>query len=190
MSFIHNRMGVVTLAVAATVLLLGAGCQKPQENRPPILDQGPSTLPGAANDASGSLPTEWAEYRSESLGIAIPYPEGWYVEEQSDGSTDFFENAPPASGDAPSQMWVLQRESSSIDAAIQAEFPTVYEREEVTRSGITMTRIVYPYDVRLDPDKRMVAYMWMSTNAVRMVGGAENDVNLEYAVDHLEVDDE
>lgn len=188
MQFIHNRTSIALCAVAAAVLLLGAGCSKAKPSEPATT--APSSDAQATADANANLPTKWAEYRSEKLGITIPYPEGWYVAENSDGSTDFFQHAPPAYSDAPSQMWILKRESSSVDAAIQAEFPTVYERGEITRSGIAMTRIVYPYDARLDPEKRMAAYVWMRANAVQMVGGIENDVNLEYAVDHLEVNDE
>jgi len=183
MSYLHNRMGAVTLAVAAAVLLLGAGCSKGH------VPAGSAVAP--TNTDAGSrgtpLPTKWSEYRSEKLGITIPYPEGWYVEEHSDGSIDFSEHAPPAYSDVPSQMWALARESTDVDAAVNTEFPNVYERGDVTRSGITMKRIVYPYDARLDPDKRMVAYVWMGGGVVHMVGGAENDPILEHAVDNVEV---
>jgi hypothetical protein len=192
MSLIHNRMGAVTLAVAAALLLLGAGCQKAQENRSPILDQGTSALPGAAVDASAQLPTTWAEYRSEKLGITIPYPEGWYVSESGDGDQgsgetiiDFYENEPPAMGDAPSQMSYRVR-SGTVEQVL-GEFLAINDRQNVVRSGVSMTRVTYPYDEAAAPDVLMYAYVWQSGRDVHLLTGPAGSAVLEYAVDRVEV---
>lgn len=192
MSPFHNRMGIVTLAVTAAVLLLGAGCQKPQENRPPILDQGTSAPPSAGLDASSKLPTTWAEYRSDKLGITIPYPEGWYVSEsrnsdQGSGETivEFYENEPPAMGDAPSQMSYRVR-SGNVEQVL-GEFLAINDRQDVVRSGVGMTRVTYPYDEAAAPDVLMYAYVWQSGGSAHLLTGPAGSAVLEYAVDHVEV---
>ena len=190
MSYLHNRMGAVTLTVAAAVLLLGAGCQK-QGYRPNSgkLDQGPSP----SRDASSStLPTTWSEYRSEKLGITIPYPEGWVVSESGSGNresgetiVDFYEHEPPAMGDAPAQMSYRFR-SGSVEQA-QREFLAINDRQVVNRSGVDMTRVTYPYDEAAAPDVLMYAYVWQSGEHVHLLTGPAGSEVLEHAVDHLEV---
>ena len=180
MTIFHNRFSFVALTIAFAVVLLGAGCGK-QET-----PAGAGAQPSA--DEDDGLPPRWTEYRSETLGITIPYPEGWVTQgDEENRSVDFYEGTPPSSSDQPSAMWYQGRDGT-LDQVIRDEFPAVLDRQETQRSGIQMTRITYPYDARLRPDEVMVAYLWAeSSGPIKMIGGPKDSMVLEYAVDHLEV---
>ena len=194
MSFIHNRMGIALCAAAIAVVFLGAGCQKqgyqPNSGR---RDQGTSPA-SPSSDATSTLPTQWAEYRSEKLGIIVPYPEGWYVSERraqdvergtENVFVDFYESEPPAMSDLPTQM--SYRASSGSVAQVLGEFLTINDQQNIVRSRVNMTRVTYPYDDAAATDVLMRAYVWQSGERVYLLTGPLESAILEYAVDHLEV---
>lgn len=172
---LHNRTTAVALvATALIVVLAGFGCDS--DRVPPVGD-----LPAA----DGTI-TTWVEYASPTLGITIPYPEGWSVRTEQDGRVaDFYDGAPPEMSDAPSDFW-SETQQNNIEVAL-AGFVEVFERTQTTRSGKMMTRVVYPYDAAAAPDVRMVAYLWEEGNTTHMVGGPEGSSTLEYVIDHVGV---
>lgn len=185
MSLIHNRIGIVLLTAAAAVLLLGAGCQKRgYQPNSGALDQGPS----ATTDASGSLPTKWTEYRSDKLGITIPYPEGWYVRESGDGDQgsgtviEFYPNEPPPESDMPAGMW-FERESGTIRDALSGL--NLASEESLTKNGRSLTRAEFVEDF-YDPNPRVLLYLWERGGQTFQLGGPNHEI-VGYAIDHMEV---
>lgn len=209
---IHNRMRFVGVGGLMLMLLalMGAGCviDRAGDGKTgrdgggvavpaiPTPDAGaPGTSGQGGGVASVNTPTapvtavrEWTEYRSDTLGIVIPYPAGWVVQrDEEDRSADFYDGTPPSSSDQPSAMWYQERDGT-LDQVIRDEFPTVLERQETQHSGIQMTRITYPYDARLRPDEVMAAYLWAEVSgSIKMIGGPKDSAVIEYVVDHLEV---
>ncbi|MBI4450000.1 hypothetical protein HY634_02995 [Candidatus Uhrbacteria bacterium] len=175
-------MGIALCAAAVATVLLGAGCQKQgYPSNSGRLDQGPNPAP-PSSDATSTLPTQWTEYRSEKLGITIPYPEGWYVEEASDGAR-FHEAARP-SGDTeyPAELW-LDSSSGTIDDYL-AGFRSgdVLERNEVIKSGRAMQRV----QTRHDLYGTIVSYLWQQGLTTLRIGGKDGAV-VEYVINGLEV---
>lgn len=185
MSHIHNRIGVVMFTVAAVVLLLGAGCQK-QEYQPNSgrLDQGTGT-PGGS---SGTLPTTWTEYRSDKLGIVIPYPEGWYVNEAGDddqgsgAAVEFYSTQPPPESDMPAGMW-FERENGTIRDALSGL--SLASEESRAKKGRNLTRAEFVEDF-YDPNSRVLLYLWEQDEQTFQLGGPNHAI-VEYAIDHMEV---
>jgi len=181
-------MGAVTLTVAAAVLLLGAGCQK-QGYRPNSgkLDQGPSP----SRDASSStLPITWSEYRSEKLGITIPYPEGWHASElgtSDQGSglvVEFYDRQPIPESDMPARVQV--QVSDATVEQVRATFPEITEESTVRREEYSVLRIVHPRDVEPATDETpRLAYLWTSNGHTFVVDGAVDDPTFEEIVNRL-----
>jgi len=185
MSFIHNRMGITLCVAAIAAVLLGAGCQK-QGYQPNsgALDQGTSPT-SPSSDAMSTLPTKWAEYRSDKLGITIPYPEGWYVEEGSDQQAlDMYRSRPPEDSDMPALIW-FERQPGSIEGYLQ-QLDEVVQDESVQRAGKMMRRISRRSDL-FDDLGLSVQYVWIEGDEVYRVGGFQDDPILEYIVDRIEV---
>lgn len=190
MSFIHNRMGAVTLAVAATVLLLGAGCSKAKPTAPAAT--APSSDAQATADATANLPTEWAEYRSEKLGITIPYPEGWYVREnQVEGVTTILIDPAPfpqsgAGSDAPIRVVVTVTALSLEDALAAYESATT---AEVLLGSTRAVKVEYRSELGGEPSYHET-YHWNAVERLFTVDGTKNDAVVAYIANALAVQKE
>ena len=192
--FVHNLRWLVVLSVVAILIATGFSCggEKKAGTAPwKAVDAGISSDAGAASDAGVASPTTgqpitWTTYRNERLGVTIPYPEGWYVEENEEQRrADFYRSAPPEDSDAPASYSYWTRDGDVTQAL--TEFLATYETSEDARSGISMTRVVYPYDADAAPDIRMVAYLWKSSGISHVLSGPEGSAELEYAIDRVEV---
>lgn len=186
MSLIHNRrMGAVTLAVAATVLLLGAGCSKvkpeaPAANAPPA---DAATIPAI----DSGLPTTWAEYRSEALGITIPYPEGWYTRERNqDGAlrVDIHPTTLPPFDFPSDAMAAVSVVVGSFDeeTTIQAYGPTA-ERTQISLDGQSVTVLAYAAEFETPgAQNEYIVYLWLRAGIQYLVEGTKDDPIVLYTV--------
>ena len=158
MSFIHNRTGIALCAAAVAVVLLGAGCRE---------SEAPARVGAQLGvDAGDALPTRWTEYRSDTLGITIPYPEGWWVEEK-EGGTYFHATPPPTTEtEQPAEMW-FEHERGNIANALNGL--DVVSNEQVERSGINMRRVVFREDFYTPPE--VVLYVWERDGQTLEIGG-------------------
>ncbi|MDO8622340.1 MAG: hypothetical protein Q7R80_03865 [bacterium] len=185
MSFIHNRTGIALCAAAIAMVLLGAGCQKqgyqPNSGR---LDQGTNPT-SPSSDATSTLPTQWTEYRSEKLGITIPYPEGWYVEESEDGRLiDLYDRQPIPDSDMPARAQ-LQVSNQTVDE-VRATFPEVVEESTIDREQRSVLRIVHPRDVEPATDEApRLAYLWVASGKTLVFDGTIDDPTFEEMLDRL-----
>ena len=191
MSFVHNRRAAAFTLVAAglALALLGAGCSpKGRQSNSGALDQGPGTIP-APSDASNALPTKWAEYRSEKLGITIPYPEGWYVEEGGRGNSTTIlvdEQSLPSldePSDATATVGVTIGSFSLADAV--RSYGSEVQTSAVALGSRNVTRLDYETELGAAIDARpRTVYLWEADgSAIVVQGDADSPVLLRIAGD-------
>ncbi|MBI4435016.1 hypothetical protein HY635_04385 [Candidatus Uhrbacteria bacterium] len=176
MSFIHNRTGALVFVAALAVLLLGAGCQKQSGPSEPAAPINADAQPKPA-DATTESEIRWAEYRSEKLGITIPYPEGWYVEENEYATTGeqivIFYSTPTPSvvTERPLEAWMSRANGTVADAMRGLD---VRSDTTVERSGVSMRRIVFFEDFYAQPE--VVLYLWERNGQTYEIGGPNVEV--------------
>jgi hypothetical protein len=208
MLHLHNSTRIAVLGAAVVVLLIGAGCKpgassdaalsgsaQDRGGDPAELTQDATASGTAEFDAASDAPSEsndvseltWTTHDSPALGLSIPYPEGWYVEEETknEASVLRFHNAPAptVATEYPAQMWSDARPGTVADFLSQFDPRDILERTEVERSKRTMTRVVLDHDEY----DRAVSYLWEERGKTLRIAGAEGSPEVEYAVDHLEV---
>ena len=180
-SFIHNRRATAfTLAAAGLALvLLGAGCSSSSQPSQGSAPSGGIPDTGTPDTGTGALPTKWATYHSDKLGITIPYPEGWYVEESADGAR--FHTSPPPEGETeyPAEMWISRERGSTADAL---DGLAIVSSERVVRSGMNVQRVIFrePF---YDPPE-VLLYVWERDGYTTEIGGPNRDA-VERAVSAL-----
>ena len=119
--------------------LLGVGCGQPKSPTPPAATTTPTASPTAPI-------TRWSEYRSADIGIVIPYPEGWYVEENRTAkSVSLFVTAPPASSDKVADIFV-QTHNATVESLLVAFGDSIIEDETVSLGGYNRRRILLRTD--------------------------------------------
>ncbi|MDO8462897.1 MAG: hypothetical protein Q7S96_01295 [bacterium] len=189
---IHNRTtSQVLIAIALVAIFAGSGCELRRSAVPVndvpangTTDTTEDTGTGGTDSVEPSI--TWTTYESPTLGLRVPYPEGWKAFTKQDGRVvDFYSSTPPAMSDAPSDFW-SETQPNDIDTALSS-FLDIFEQTSVTRNGKTMIRIIYPYDAIAAPDIRMVAYLWEGDGVTNMLGGPEESPIVEYAIEHVEV---
>lgn len=189
MSFIHNRTGALALVAALAVLLLGAGCSKQSGPAEPAA---PTNIDASSQPADAATGSEirWAEYRSEKLGITIPYPEGWYVrEDQSeDATTILIDPAPvPPSGsgsDSPIRVTVTVTPLTLEEALASYEAATT---TAVVFGTTNATKVEYRSELggELEEPSYREAYHWSGANRLYTVDGTRGDAIASYIASML-----
>lgn len=204
MSSIHN---LIIGAGALMLVFIGASCsggtstrgtsgQPTETPASPSARVSPSPTPTAVTNSASptpgtgtprptdsALPTRWAMYRNADLGIAIPYPEGWYVEEDmANVRVSFYKQLPPELSDMPASMWI-ERENGAIRSALSGL--NVVSEIQKRKAGREMTRVEFLEDF-YDPNPRVILYLWEEGGQTVQFGGPETAV-VEYAIDRLEV---
>ncbi|MFA4846158.1 MAG: hypothetical protein WC654_06400 [Patescibacteria group bacterium] len=169
MSFIHNRTGLALCAAAVAVVLLGAGCR---ESEAPAGGGAQSRV-----DAGDALPTRWAEYRSDTLGITIPYPEGWQTRtEQRDGILRFDADEgglpPPEVASDASPALSIAIGSFDVEAIIPTYGPEA-RRTETTLDGRSVVRIDYETELGAESGEvnQFTVYLWVDEDRSFLVEG-------------------
>ncbi|MFH1430674.1 MAG: hypothetical protein ABIG71_04090 [Candidatus Uhrbacteria bacterium] len=173
-----HRVGLVLLGAALTIVLVGFGCEQTQ----PVVQD----LPSEPEVIDTVAQLTWTTYTSDTLGITLPYPEGWQITTQQTPqvSMEVREAGAPEMSDAPARIHLAEAIYPFDEELVN--FPNVIESEDVDRSGIAMKRITFLVDADL-PDEKTVAYVWEYGGSVLELIGADGDLAFEYTADHLEV---
>lgn len=181
--FVHNRMGLMMVGAAFMLFVFaGAGCGSREKEGAP--EKVPSTPDDAsAADAGGAI-TNWTTYRSDALGIAIPYPEGWYpISMGSRGDTEFFAENPVENSESSSRVYLAV---SNRPVATEIDYPNRLNVFEELHSGVSMIKLTFLVDADF-PEEVTAAYLWERGGTTYRLVGTEGDAVLRYMVDHLEV---
>ena len=199
---IHNSKQFGLLAVALMLVLVGASCKGGVNTRgsgsgsdrptatpsspatsafpsstPTAASNSPSPTPGTPTPMSSDLPTRWSVYRDADLGIAIPYPEGWYTRvEQRDGVLRFDADdntLPPSevpSDASPALSITVGR--FDVEAVIPTYGPNAH-RSEVVIEGQSVSRIDYETELGADfgETNRYSVYLWSANDRAFLVEG-------------------
>ena len=170
---IHNRTLATCVSVFMALALLGAGCGPSKSPTTPAATATPTASPTAPI-------TRWSEYRSADIGIVIPYPEGWYVEER--GNNISFHASPPPSiaTEYPAEMWFERGERTLAEALGKLD---VISQEQVVRSGVPMKRVIFREDFYDPPE--VTLYLWERDGTLYELGGPDVSV-VDRAVASLE----
>ncbi|MDO8622429.1 MAG: hypothetical protein Q7R80_04320 [bacterium] len=184
MSIIHNRTGIALCAASIATELLGAGCQKQSG---PSAATAPTNTDAPSNPADATPDSEirWTEYRSEKLGITIPYPEGWYTRERDQEGVlrVDFHPTPLPSFEVPSDaMAAVTVVAGAFDeeATVQSYGPTA-QREQTSLDGQELTKVSYSTEFETPGvQNEYVVYLWRRNEVQYLVEGAKDDPILSH----------
>ncbi|MDO8598491.1 MAG: hypothetical protein Q7S02_00090 [bacterium] len=161
----------------------GAGCGSRDTASTP--EKAPSAPDDASAAGAGDAVTSWTTYRSDTIGISIPYPEGWYVEENAEEAvTSFYPVQPPNDSDMSPRVWI-DRHDELVDEFV-TKLDNIQSDEFVQRSGLRMRKIVRRDDLS-DDEGFAVSYIWAVDSKTYRIGGRQNDPVFERVVDQVEV---
>ncbi|MDO8462915.1 MAG: hypothetical protein Q7S96_01390 [bacterium] len=183
---IHNRTtNQALIALALVVIFAGAGCDLRRSAVPvgdvPANGSGDTTEDDDTTNADATtIPAVWATHDSPALGLRVPYPEGWYVEERStpnafgEISSSFHSTpAPSTATEYPAEAWIA-RTPVAIDDII-AKLDAITIDENVDIASTTMRHIMYNDDFYSLP---MSLYLWQHDGYTMEVGGIDANVVL------------
>ncbi|MDO8462962.1 MAG: hypothetical protein Q7S96_01660 [bacterium] len=178
---IHNRITSRVLIAATLVMIFaGAGCDL---RRSAVLE---GDIPNDTTEDTGTGGTDapditWKTYESPTLGLRVPYPEGWYVEETARGTSHVVAiGSQPIAQINPSSDFVADViiTSSIVEKdAIIAGYGDEMDRSLVRLAGKEMTRLEYETELGAPDGQTLsrVALIWSDGGETFIVQGAALD---------------
>lgn len=178
-SFVHNWRWSFTVLVAVMLITAGFSCNGDRERQT-----------ATSGDDAGTTPTTWTTYRSENLGVSIPYPEGWYVRESrnDDVTTILIDSGPlppvGAGSDFPVRVTVTVTQLSLDDVLVMYESATT---TVVEFNGTRVTKVAYSSGLGSSTNEPLhrEAYHWNVTEGLYTVDGAKDDATVAYIASAL-----